>query len=507
MLAPAVQGAASRCRARPLELLAGERPRRAAGAAAATCWRCPTTRRSATATRSARARIVAAIKAGCKSASTALGESTQAGTGCGTCQPLLTQLLDGARRQGQAPRARTRSSCMKEEKDGLDALRRHPAPGRRQQLAGDDRGRQAARQVARPVLPQADAGQLHAARCASNAGQTNARQFRVIADLSDEFGKGFCDLTTRQQIQLRWFTLADVPEIWRRLEEVGLHSKQTGMDNVRGVCGCPRRRPDAARAARRHAGHRRVQRADPRQPRVHQPAAQVQRHHHRLPGELLPRRDAGHRPGAGLPRAGRPAGQRLQRARRRQARLRRLSAGARRSTCSCGREDAAALCAEITRIFRDHGCRGQREPRPAGVPDRGSRHRLVPRRAGAPLGPAAARRPAPTCARSTTSITSASTRRRRRTATGRTLYYVGLLVPVGRITTAQMRGVADLAERYGNGDVRVTVQQNLIIPNIPEDAHRRADARSRSSRSCRSTRRRSCAAWWPARASTTATWR
>src|SRR5205807_3092896 len=28
-------------------------------------------------------------------------------------------------------------------------------------------------------------------------------------------------------------------EIWRRLEEVGLNSKQTGMDNVRGVCGCP----------------------------------------------------------------------------------------------------------------------------------------------------------------------------------------------------------------------------------------------------------------------------
>jgi ferredoxin-nitrite reductase len=45
---------------------------------------------------------------------------------------------------------------------------------------------------------------------------------------------------------------------------------------------------------------------------------------------------------------------------------------------------------------------------------------------------------------------------------------IGLLVPVGRITTAQMRGVADLAERYGTGDVRVTVGQNLVIPNIPD---------------------------------------
>ena len=55
----------------------------------------------------------------------------------------------------------------------------------------------------------------------------------------EQYGKGFADLTTRQQIQLRWFTLADVEDIWRRLDEVGLHSRQTGMDNVRGVCGCP----------------------------------------------------------------------------------------------------------------------------------------------------------------------------------------------------------------------------------------------------------------------------
>src|SRR5207249_4681178 len=51
---------------------------------------------------------------------------------------------------------------------------------------------------------------------------------------------------------------------------------------------------------------------------------------------------------------------------------------------------------------------------------------------------------------------------------GPPLYFVGLLVPVGRITTAQMRGVADLTERYGTGDVRVTVGQNLVIPNVPD---------------------------------------
>src|SRR5262249_56537242 len=76
-------------------------------------------------------------------------------------------------------------------------------------------------------------------RIRSTSGFTNAEQFRVVADLSDQYGKGFCDLTTRQQMQMRWFTLADVPDIWKRLEAVGLTTKQTGMDNVRGVWGCP----------------------------------------------------------------------------------------------------------------------------------------------------------------------------------------------------------------------------------------------------------------------------
>src|SRR5262249_6563349 len=48
------------------------------------------------------------------------------------------------------------------------------------------------------------------------------------------------------------------------------------------------------------------------------------------------------------------------------------------------------------------------------------------------------------------------------------LYYVGLSVPVGRITTAQLRGVADLAERYGTGEVRVPPGQNLVVTNVPE---------------------------------------
>jgi ferredoxin-nitrite reductase len=48
------------------------------------------------------------------------------------------------------------------------------------------------------------------------------------------------------------------------------------------------------------------------------------------------------------------------------------------------------------------------------------------------------------------------------------LHYAGLHVPVGRLFASDMFELARLAEVYGNGEMRLTVEQNLIIPNIPE---------------------------------------
>jgi ferredoxin-nitrite reductase len=52
-------------------------------------------------------------------------------------------------------------------------------------------------------------------------------------------GNSVIDITTRQQVELRGFTMSSVPEIWDRLRGVNLHSLQTGMDNVRNINGCP----------------------------------------------------------------------------------------------------------------------------------------------------------------------------------------------------------------------------------------------------------------------------
>jgi len=48
------------------------------------------------------------------------------------------------------------------------------------------------------------------------------------------------------------------------------------------------------------------------------------------------------------------------------------------------------------------------------------------------------------------------------------LNYVGVAVPIGQITPKQMLRLAELADGYGTGEIRLTVWQNLIIPNVPD---------------------------------------
>lgn len=70
-------------------------------------------------------------------------------------------------------------------------------------------------------------------------GFARAEQLRAIAELSRRLGNGAVDITTRQQIELRGFSLDSVPEIWEKLRGVELRSLQTGLDNVRNINGCP----------------------------------------------------------------------------------------------------------------------------------------------------------------------------------------------------------------------------------------------------------------------------
>ncbi len=70
-------------------------------------------------------------------------------------------------------------------------------------------------------------------------GFTNSQQLRAIADVSRQLGDNVVDITTRQQIELRGVAIENIPGIWEKLRSVHLHSLQTGMDNVRNINGCP----------------------------------------------------------------------------------------------------------------------------------------------------------------------------------------------------------------------------------------------------------------------------
>jgi sulfite reductase (ferredoxin) len=64
-------------------------------------------------------------------------------------------------------------------------------------------------------------------------------QFRVIAGIASEFGRDFADVTDRQNIQLHYIRIEDVPEIWRRLEAVDLSTGEACGDTPRNILGCP----------------------------------------------------------------------------------------------------------------------------------------------------------------------------------------------------------------------------------------------------------------------------
>jgi NAD(P)H-nitrite reductase large subunit len=407
--------------------------------------------------------ILQAIKDGKRTVS-AIGECTKAGTGCGTCQPLLAQLIEQVQGGGKPP-PKNKIELMKDKKCGLDVLPElEPLmPNNRWQEVTEEQ-----QQLAKwhGLFFRKTTPGNHMLRLRLNSGQLHARQVRVIADLSDEFGKGFCDLTTRQQIQLRWFTLAEISEIWRRLADVGLGSKQTGLDNIRGVCGCPaagwtaHELFDATPVVEEYTNLFLDNREFTNLPRkfnvtitgclencchtetqdIALVPAQRDLDGWRVNGFNVfvggKQGSGGYTPAVPLDVFARP-------------------------------EEAAEICADLTRIFRDHGSRAARNRARLSflVHDRGvawmraELERRYPRslpRAGTDL-------------RKKHHVDHLGIHPQKKPTDGsEQLYYLGMLVPVGRIETKLLRGVADLAERYGNGEVRVTVGQNLLIGNIRE---------------------------------------
>jgi sulfite reductase (ferredoxin) len=72
-----------------------------------------------------------------------------------------------------------------------------------------------------------------------DGGQLDLAQLRTIAEISARYGRDTADLTDRQNVQLHWVRIEDVPAIWQALEEAGLSTAEACGDTPRVVLGSP----------------------------------------------------------------------------------------------------------------------------------------------------------------------------------------------------------------------------------------------------------------------------
>ena len=294
-------------------------------------------------------------------------------------------------------------------------------------------------------------------------GIITSNQMRVLGEIVQRYGDdGNADITTRQNIQLRGIRIEDVPDIFRRLKETGMTSIQSGMDNVRNITGSPVAGLDSDELYDTRELCRQVQ-------------------------DTITNGGEGNPAFTNLPRKFNIA-----------------IAGCRDNSVhaeindiafipafkddtfgfnvlvggffSAKRCDAAIplnawvepsdvvdLCTAILIVYRDRGLRANRQKSrlmwlidELGVD--GFRAE-VEKQLGRTLQTAAAKDEILWDKRDHIGVYAQK-------QPG--LNYVGLHIPVGRLYAADMFDLARMADVYGSGEIRLTVEQNAIVPNVPD---------------------------------------
>jgi sulfite reductase (ferredoxin) len=289
-------------------------------------------------------------------------------------------------------------------------------------------------------------------------GQLSADQLRTVAGIAKEYGRDLADITDRQNVQFHWIRIEDVPAIWARLEEVGLSSLQACGDVPRNILGCPVAGIDGNEIIDATATLRATEAVAalnpefvnlPRKYKTTISGCPSQCTAHEINdvsfvGVLGPDGTPGFDlwVGGGLSTSPMLA--------------QRLGVFVRP-------EQVPEVWAGVTGLFRDYGYRRLRSRARLKflVADWGSeRFREVLEReylgTALPDGPAPP--PPPPGSRDHVGV--------HRQRDGR--YYVGVAPHTGRTSGTQLWQVADLAESFGSGQVRTTIEQKLLITDVPE---------------------------------------
>jgi ferredoxin-nitrite reductase len=297
-------------------------------------------------------------------------------------------------------------------------------------------------------------------------GIVTAAQFSGLADLAARYGGGYAHVTTRANVQIREVQAHNAVAMIEAIQDLGLCSRGSGADNIRNVTGTPTAGIDPqelidtrpyAREWHFHILNDRSLYGLPRKFNVAFDGAgtiAVLEDTNDIGFQAVEVKDSfGLKPGVWF----------------------KLCLGgitghhdfARDTGVLVEPKDACRVADAVVRVFIDHGDRTDRtKARLKYVLDAMGVEKflvLLEEKLGRKFDRAVPGAVAPRPAFDRTAHLGTHPQKQQG------LNWLGVVVPVGRLSVAQMHGLADVARELGDGDLRLTVWQNLLISGVPSD--------------------------------------
>src|SRR5262249_41740594 len=296
-------------------------------------------------------------------------------------------------------------------------------------------------------------------------GQLTSYQLLTIAELSEAYGQGLADVTVRQNIQLHWVRIENIPAIFEALARVGLKTSEAWGDTVRNIIGCPVAGVDSEelydathlihQVNEFFVGNREFSNL-PRKFKIAITGCHVRCVYPEINDiGLFAVRNRGRvrfraRVGGGLstsPRFSKDLGVMVE------------------------PEDIVDLCASIASVVRDEGNRTNRKKaRLKFLVEQWEIPRFreaVEERLGRRLERAEERDAEPVTARDRTHL---GVHRQSGSRGGEDLYYAGIPLVGGRTSSDTLKLLAELAHKHGRGRLRTTNTQNVILLDLDRES-------------------------------------